>query len=64
MTAEPRRKRRRSVDREPCGEFHNPGHWPYIAACVLDDRHRGDHRDAQGNEWERYPTNQTTTNVA
>lgn len=64
MSTEPRSKRRRSFDREPCGEFHNPGFYPWLAACVLDDRHKGDHRDVHGKEWERFPSNPTNHNAA
>lgn len=53
MTQEPRSKRVRAVDKGPCGEFHNPGRWPYVAACVLDSRHKGNHMDKEANEWPR-----------
>lgn len=62
--SEPRSKRRRSIEREPCGEFHNPGVYPWLAACTLEDKHRGNHKDAHGNEWERYPKNSTNPHAA
>lgn len=54
MSTEPRSKRRRRYyEQEPCGEFHNPGHYPWVAACVLSLGHVSDHIDGKGNEWGR-----------
>lgn len=52
MTKERRSYTYRKDDPEPCGEFHNPGHWPYVAACVRIGRHPGlPHVDSNGNQW-------------
>lgn len=53
MTSEPRTKRARQFDKDPCGSLHNFGRWPYIAACVLNPKHKGDHMDKDGNTWNR-----------
>jgi hypothetical protein len=35
-----------------CLAEHNPGVWPYIAVCILDDLHEGKHKDIKDREWE------------
>lgn len=55
MTSKRRSYVRRKDDPEPCGEFHNPGYWPWFAACVRMGRHPGTpHLDKHGNEWRTY----------
>lgn len=38
-------------DPEPCGSFHNPGFYPWLAACLLLANHQGTHVDKHGNQW-------------
>lgn len=58
MTEVTRKKTRRSYmrkrdDPEPCGAFHNPGYYPWIAACIIMGTHSTNipHVDQNGNEW-------------
>lgn len=37
---------------DPCGELHNPGHWPYLAVCKYMGSHPNKpHVDVHGNSW-------------